>query len=457
MRFVDLFAGLGGFHLALKKLGHTCVFACESDETLRQVYEQNFGMKPAGNIRAIDATAVPAHDILCAGFPCQPFSKAGSQDGFEDPELGDLYNDILRIIHRHHPRYLILENVPNLQNHDEGKSWEKIRQLLVHEGYHVSPPKKLSPHHFGTPQIRERIYIVGSTEPLGDFAWPEHTSPDGQASIRTILDREPAEARSIPDQVKRCLAVWQEFLDLVPKDEKIPHPLWSMEFGATYPYERETPSSLSTEELRRSLGSHGQPLSRATHRDELIGLLPSHARTQQEQFPRWKVQFIRKNREFYERHKVWIDPWKPKIMEFPSSFQKLEWNSQERNPHSEVRLLDRYVIQIRPSGVRVKRPTTAPSLVAMTATQIPIIAWEARYMTPTECKRLQSMEELDHLPENLSKLCGALGNAVNVEVARLVAQALVGCAETEDAIQVEGDGDALTKRELLAAGTGGSS
>ena len=165
MRFVDLFAGLGGFHLALKKLGHTCVFACESDETLRQVYEQNFGMKPAGNIRAIDATAVPAHDILCAGFPCQPFSKAGSQDGFEDPELGDLYNDILRIIHRHHPRYLILENVPNLQNHDEGKSWEKIRQLLVHEGYHVSPPKKLSPHHFGTPQIRERIYIVGSKVP----------------------------------------------------------------------------------------------------------------------------------------------------------------------------------------------------------------------------------------------------------------------------------------------------
>ena len=456
MRFVDLFAGLGGFHLALKKLGHTCVFACESDETLRQVYEQNFGMKPAGDIRAVHAAAVPAHDILCAGFPCQPFSKAGSQEGFEDPELGELYNDILRIIHHHQPHYLILENVPNLQNHDEGKSWEKIRQLLIQEGYHVSPPKKLSPHHFGTPQIRERIYIVGSVEPLGDFAWPERSSPDGQASIHTVLDDRPVEARPIPYQVKHCLTVWQEFLDLVPKHEKIPHPLWSMEFGATYPYESETPSSLSTEELRRFRGSHGQPLSRAAHRDELFRLLPSHARTQQRQFPPWKVQFIRKNRVFYERHKVWIDPWKSKIMEFPSSFQKLEWNSQERNPHSEVRLLDRYVIQIRPSGVRVKRPTTAPSLVAMTATQIPIIAWEARYMTPTECKRLQNMEELEILPEHLSKLCGALGNAVNVEVARLVAQALVGCAETKDAIHAKREGDALKNRALLVAGKGGS-
>jgi DNA (cytosine-5)-methyltransferase 1 len=126
-----------------------------------------------------------------------------------------------------------------------------------------------------------------------------------------------------------------------------------------------------------------------------------------------------------------------KIMVFPSSFQKLEWNCL-----GEPRQLDLYVIQIRPSGVRVKRPTTAPSLVAMTTTQVPIIAWEGRYMTLTECKRLQSMDELRWLPESASKAYEALGNAVNVEVAAQVARALVGRAiepELDGAVELSSD------------------
>lgn len=418
MRFIDLFAGLGGFHLALRKLGHTCVFACEIDETLRNLYEKNFGMRPAGDIRDVDPSEIPEHDILCAGFPCQPFSKAGSQEGLDDPELGDLYKDMLRIIHFHKPLYLILENVPNLQNHNEGKTWDKIKYLLQEEGYDVKI-NKLSPHHFGIPQIRERIYIVGSTHTLDNFDWPQSVSTP--PSIHTVLDRRPQEARLLSKQVKRCLKVWQEFLNLVPKDEKIPHPLWSMEFGATYPYEETTPSQLSTEELGRYRGSHGCPLDGAKDRDEMLKLLPSHARVDQERFPDWKVGFIRKNREFYESHKTWLDKWMLKVMEFPSSFQKLEWNCQGE----KVRRLNRYVIQLRASGVRVKRRTTAPSLVAMTATQVPIITWENRYMTPTECKRLQSMEELQ-LPDSDTKTYEALGNAVNTEVASRVAEALFG-------------------------------
>ena len=98
LRFVDLFAGLGGFHLALRELGHKCVFACEVDESLANLYEKNFGMRPHGDIRALDIARIPAHDILCAGFPCQPFSKAGGQEGFECPQWGDLIDYVIRIL-----------------------------------------------------------------------------------------------------------------------------------------------------------------------------------------------------------------------------------------------------------------------------------------------------------------------------------------------------------------------
>src|SRR5947199_9647742 len=154
---------------------------------------------------------------------------------------------------------------------------------------------------------------------------------------------------------------------------------------------------------------------------DVYGRRSSHARRPQRQFPPWKIEFIGRNRQFYRQHKTWIDKWKPRIMSFPSSFQKLEWNCQ-----GEPRTLRQYVVQIRASGVRVKRPTTAPSLVAMTATQVPIIPWEDRYMTPNECKRLQSMDDLKHLPASSAKAYEALGDAINVEVARRVAEALLG-------------------------------
>ena len=415
MEFIDLFAGLGGFHLALEELGHRCVFACELDETLRQVYKQNFGIEPIGDIRRVSEAVVPRHDILCAGFPCQPFSKAGSQAGLKDPKLGTLFFEILRIVRHHKPVYLILENVPNFENHDGGKTWDKLEEFLRLEGYDIRQ-KKLSPHYYGIPQIRERIYIVGSLEPLEGFVLPQINNTE--TSILSVLDSNPYEARPIPAQVKQCLAIWQEFLDRIPEDTKVPHPIWSMEFGATYPYEDSTPYSISLTELRRYRGSFGQSMD-VSDRQEILKLLPSHARREDTQFPDWKVKFIRLNRDFYESNRGWIDKWKPKIMDSPSSFQKFEWNCQ-----GEVRDITRYIVQIRASGIRVKRPTTAPSLVAMTATQVPIITWEERYMTPNECKRLQSMDDLKHLPRSATKAYEALGNAINIEVAKFVAKSL---------------------------------
>ena len=430
LRFVDLFAGLGGFHLALRNLGHRCVFASEIDETLRSTYLRNFGMTPSGDIRDVRVESIPDHDILCAGFPCQPFSKARDYSGLEDPELSELYLQILRVIRHHHPKFLILENVPNFEKHENGQTWERVQDLLRAEGYSVRLTK-LSPHEFGIPQIRQRIYIVASLASLSQFRWPEKTN--GDVSIDSVLDFDPEEARQIPEQVERCIDVWQEFLDLVPKAEKVPHPLWSMEFGATYRYQRTTPWATNEETLRSQRGVHGASLVKANTKAEMLALLPSHARTEQARFPKWKIGFIRKNREFYTRHRSWLDDWMEKIREFPSSFQKLEWNCREKDPRQEVRRIRNYVIQIRASGVRVKRKTTAPSLVAMTATQVPIIGWEGRYMTPLECKRLQSMDGLD-LPDRNTRAYAALGNAINVEVAQQVAEALLATERGQVAV-----------------------
>jgi DNA (cytosine-5)-methyltransferase 1 len=146
---------------------------------------------------------------------------------------GSLFYEILKIIDHHEPQYIFLENVPNIMRHDHGRTGQKIRKSLEDRGYHVKC-HELSPHHLGIPQIRLRTYIVASKSSLSDFAWPEK-SLYKDTSVMSILDTNPPEAQKISSRMEECLDIWQEFLEQAPKEEKIPHPLWSMEFGATYP------------------------------------------------------------------------------------------------------------------------------------------------------------------------------------------------------------------------------
>lgn len=408
MKFIDLFAGLGGFHQALADLGHTCVFASEIDNQLVTLYEKNFGIKPHGDIRQIAIESIPDHNILCAGFPCQPFSKAGEQQGFDCPRNGDLFDYVLEIIKYHKPDYLMLENVANIQKHNNGNTWKLIKKELEDAGYTIDA-KQLSPHRFGIPQIRERFFIVGSRKGLDHFSWPSEAR-DKVLSIKSILDHKPKDARPLTQRSIECLTAWQNFIDQIPEDEDVPSPIWSMEFGATYPFEETTPYAMSVKELKKYRGSHGQKLSKLLDK-EVMAALPSYARVNQKQFPKWKIDFIKQNRAFYKKHKAWLDEWIPQILQYPSSLQKLEWNCK-----GEKRDIWKYLIQFRASGVRVKRPTTSPTLVSMTSTQVPIIAWEKRYMTPKECSRLQCMDTLSNLPDNPTKAFEALGNAVNVNI-----------------------------------------
>lgn len=419
MRFVDLFAGLGGFHLALEQLGHRCVFASELDLELQKIYTENFGLTPDGDIRKIPVATIPAHEILCAGFPCQPFSKAGEQDGFDCPSWGNLFDRVVAILKHHEPEYVLLENVPNLLKHDSGKTWKRVLRLLKAAGYE-SDSRILSPHQFGVPQIRERVYIVARRGGLRGFAWPERESHPN-LHVDSVLGKNPADAKPLTKQVIDCLKMWQCFIQQFPKQEDLPtFPIWAMEFGANYPYEKFAPASMKPSELRKYHGAYGKSLAKVPD-DELIASLPPYARVDKKAFPDWKIDFIRKNRDLYRKHKKWMDGWKDELLNYPPSLQKLEWNCK-----GGERDIWKYVIQFRASGVRVKKPTTAPSLIAMTVTQVPIIAWEKRYMTPRECAKLQSMESLKVLPNASTAAYKALGNAINARVMRLVAQALVG-------------------------------
>ncbi|MBR5319582.1 MAG: DNA cytosine methyltransferase [Peptococcaceae bacterium] len=170
--FIDLFCGIGGFHTALSSLGGKCVFASDIDKFAKEVYERNYGMEPHDDIRKIPVEEIPKHDILCAGFPCQPFSISGNRKGFDDPR-GNLFFDIVKILDYHRPKVVFLENVKNFEKHDGGKTLERVKSELMKRKYIVYS-KVLCASDYGIPQARNRIYIIAFRNDLdsSQFSFP---------------------------------------------------------------------------------------------------------------------------------------------------------------------------------------------------------------------------------------------------------------------------------------------
>jgi DNA (cytosine-5)-methyltransferase 1 len=185
-KFIDLFAGIGGFRLAGEENGMECVFSSEIDKFASEVYKNNFGENPAGDITKIEAEDIPDFDVLFAGFPCQPFSYAGQLQGFEDEIRGTLFFDIIRILKEKQPEMFLLENVKGLKSHDKGKTLKTILEHLDQLGYHVHWTI-LNSLHFGVPQSRERWYCVGFKKDVS-FDFP--TPTNNKVSLGDIIDWE---------------------------------------------------------------------------------------------------------------------------------------------------------------------------------------------------------------------------------------------------------------------------
>jgi len=190
--FIDLFAGIGGFRLALQNLNGKCVYSSEWDKYSKKTYKANFGEIPFGDItKAETKSYIPNDfDVLCAGFPCQAFSIAGRRGGFEDTR-GTLFFDVAEIIKKKQPKAIFLENVKGLRNHDRGKTLATILNVLRTDlNYYVPDPQILNAKEFGVPQNRERIFIVGFRKDLGidDFQYPEGNN--NQVVLEDILEEE---------------------------------------------------------------------------------------------------------------------------------------------------------------------------------------------------------------------------------------------------------------------------
>ena len=396
-KFVDLFAGIGGFHAALGALGGECVYASEWDKDAARIYERNWNLKPDGDITLAandDVMDVPVHDVLVGGFPCQPFSKSGKQMGMEETR-GTLFWNIAKIIETHKPSIVLLENVRNITGPRHLHEWEVIIKTLRDLGYrvsedaHVVSPHLIRPEFGGRPQVRERVFIAATLIPKG--------IPNFKSNVE------------VPD-LSPVMSHWDPLSWNLTKDL----PLDKLKSG-----KEKTSVALSEIEkvwieawnefvvlMREKLGTGSLPgfpiwADHWVHIDDLK--IPKGT-------PEWKENFLIKNAEFYTQHRTLLNKWLKKwnhLEDFPPSRRKLEWQAQDTKSLWET------IMHFRPSGIRAKKPTYVPALVAITQTSI--IGKQKRRITVREGARLQGLPEwFDFVDQADPRSYKQLGNGVNV-------------------------------------------
>jgi len=396
--YVDLFAGVGGFHAALSALGGECVFASEIDPAAKAVYKANWRMDVAGDIIPLTEgqMAVPVHDVLAAGFPCQPFSKSGFQRGMDETR-GTLFWNICRVLEERKPAVILLENVRNLSGPRHRGTWETIVTTLRDLGYKVSgvptvfSPHNLPPHMGGRPQTRDRVFITGTYVGRAR-AWAESVDEplvpnqpvDGWDPLDWDLERHlplqtdpTARAEYGLNSVEtEWINIWDEFVQALKPHlagQRMPgFPMWADAFVAEPEIDDRTPD--------------------------------------------WKADFLRKNSDLYLDHRRIIDKWLERhdyLRDLPASRRKLEWQAQDAASLWET------IMHFRPSGIRAKKATYVPALVAITQTSI--VGRLGRRLTPREAARLQGLPEwFDFGLQGDTSSYKQMGNGVNVGAAYFI-------------------------------------
>jgi DNA (cytosine-5)-methyltransferase 1 len=380
MKFIDLFAGIGGFHLAIKKTDRKakCVFASEFNKSSADVYFENFGIPAFNDITLVEERNIPRFDLLTAGFPCQPFSKGGKQAGFDDIGRGTLFFEIIRILRFHKPEYVLLENVSNIISHDDGNTYRVIERELKKLGYFMPDiPLVLSPIDLNIPVKRPRVFIIGRLNKpfVTNLSLPVRNT---ELDVMDYFDFniESPENTSLTNYEMRLLNMWNEFINGITL-KTIGFPIWY--------------NSLTDKEFEIS------------------------------QYD-WRNRFNLKNQEFYLQNKKFIDNWKRK-------YKATEWVTNNAHLNFEWQVGSAYnsifegLIQFRTSGIRVSKRTSFNTLVAMGHTQV--LGPLKRRLSLHELKQLQGFSTDFKLGLSYSDSIKQLGNSVHVDVVANILEYLV--------------------------------
>ena len=369
-KFIDLFCGIGGFHQALSTFGLECLLACDIDKACRAVYKDNYDIDPVEDVRKINPEDLDDFSVLCGGFPCQSFSNGGKKKAFND-DRGLLFDEIMRIAKVKQPEFMFLENVKHIRKVDNGKVFEYILDKLDKNNYYVQT-FDISPHQFGIPQQRERVYFVCIHKSIYHNKKLELVIPKNKPiKLESFLEETPDSKYNVSGDILNVLNAWETMIKKFPKGEKISPTILVNEFYKSY-----------TEEEFNDLAN-------------------------------WKKDYIKKNKPLYDKYKKHWDTWYKKnesILDKREIYAKLEWQT---GPIKENDSIFNHFIQLRQSGIRVKKAHYFPTLVAIS--QIPIYGKQKRYITPRECARLQSFPDTFKIDTSDKNSYKQFGNCVNVD------------------------------------------
>lgn len=382
-RYIELFSGIGAFTQAMERINPKakCVFAADINKDCANIYKLNYGIDSLCDLTQKNEKEIPDHDLCFFSPPCQAFSKGGKRLGFEEAR-GTLIFEVFRILKEKKPKYILMENVRNLVSHDNGNTIKVILNGLHELGYRTPElPLVLSPHQFGVPQLRERAFLPGIYDPANidkplDFDMGKLLSKNENSVFSIIDETENDESLKIRKVDEQTMQAWDEFYKGI--DIKvIGFPIWADYFK-------------NTEDLSV--------------------------------YPKWKQDFIIKNKELYKRNQEFIDQWAEKwsvYEKFTPTQKKFEWQCG-----TSINSLYDGLIQFRPSGMRVKVPTAAPALVAMVQTSV--IGKYKRKLSLKECLRLQDFPDNFNFGGQTTHECyKQLGNSICVKVLQRVAEKLL--------------------------------